>query len=277
MSDINHGFRIGILGGGFVGSAVSFGFGSSNDYNFDIKVYDIDQNKRTHSFEDTVKGSDFIFLCLPTPPKKDDMSIDLSYIENTMEELTKLVDPFNQTIVVKSTVIPGTCRRLSKKYGINVVSNPEFLTERRAKWDFMNAAQIVIGSDEKEGSAKLKSLYEKRFTSMKYLITDTVTSEFIKYLLNCFFATKVGFMNEMYQVAQDFGVDWNVAVGGLIGDSRVADSHVTVPGPDGSLGFGGHCFPKDLNALIHFAERLGVDPKIMKATWDKNQEVRGEK
>lgn len=270
----SEGFRVGVLGGGFVGSAVAFGFGSSNSYDFDVKIHDIDENKSTHTFEEMVNGSDFIFVCLPTP-HKEDMSIDLSYIEKGIEDLSKVIDPFNQTIVIKSTVIPGTCRRLSKKYGINIVSNPEFLTERRAKWDFMNSAQVVIGSDEKDASAKLKSLYEKRFSAMHYMVTDSVTSEFIKYMLNCFLSVKVGFMNEMYQIAECFGADWEQTVGGLVGDSRVADSHVCVPGPDGKFGFGGHCFPKDLNALINFAERLGVDPKIMKATWSKNIEVRG--
>jgi len=270
---MSNNFRVGVIGGGFVGSAVAFGFGSSNSYDFDVKVYDVNPNKSSHSFEQTVKESDFLFLCLPTP-SKDNMSIDLSYIEASMEEISKHADPFEQTIIIKSTVIPGTCRRLSQKYGLNVVSNPEFLTERRAKWDFINASQIVIGSDDKMSASKLKSLYQKRFSSMQYLITDTVTSEFVKYMLNCFFSVKLSFMNEMYQVGQSFGVKWEDAVTGLVSDSRVGDSHVTVPGPDGKFGFGGHCFPKDLNAMIKFAERLGIDTKVMSAAWQKNVEVR---
>ena len=272
---MSEGYNVGVLGGGFVGAAVAFGFGSSNDYEFNVKTYDIDPNKSTHTFVEMVNGSDFIFVCLPTP-YKDDMSIDLSYIEKGIKDLSKVVDPFNQTIIIKSTVIPGTCRRLSKKYGLNIVSNPEFLTERRAKWDFMNAAQVVIGSDEMDSASKVKSLYSKRFSSMKYLVTDSTTSEFIKYMLNCFFSVKIGFMNEMRQISDSFGANWEEAVGGMAGDCRVADSHLTVPGPDGKMGFGGHCFPKDLNAMIKFAERLGVSPKIMSATWDKNVEVRGE-
>ncbi len=266
-------FRVGVLGGGFVGSAVAFGFGSSNGHQFDVKIYDIDPTRSTHSFDQMSKESDFIFACLPTP-QSDNGAIDLKYIEEGIESLSKAIDPFNQTIIVKSTVIPGTCRRLSKKYGINIVSNPEFLTERRAKWDFINAAQVVIGSDEKDSAAKVKSLYEKRFSSQKYIVTDSITSEFIKYMLNCFFSIKISFMNEMFQIGTNFGADWDAAVRGLVGDSRVADSHVTVPGPDGLLGFGGHCFPKDLNAMIKFGERLGVDPKVMRGAWHKNIEVR---
>jgi UDPglucose 6-dehydrogenase len=110
--------------------------------------------------------------------------------------------------------------------------------------------------------------------SLSYLVTDTTTSEFIKYMLNCFFSVKLSFMNEMNQVGNSFGVIWEDAVRGLVSDSRVGDSHVTVPGPDGKFGFGGHCFPKDLNAMIKFAERLGVDPKVLSAAWEKNLQVR---
>ena len=271
---MSNNFRVGVIGGGFVGSAVAFAFGSSNLHDFDVKVYDVDPNKGSHSFEETVKESDFLFLCLPTP-SKDNMSIDLSYIEASIEQISKHVDPFEQTIIIKSTVIPGTCRRLSQKYGLNIVSNPEFLTEARSKWDFINASQIVIGSDDEMSASKLKNLYQKRFSSMQYLVTDTVTSEFIKYMLNCFFAVKLSFLNEMHQVGQCFGVKWSDAVAGLVSDSRVGDSHVTVPGPDGKFGFGGHCFPKDLNAMIKFAQRLGIDTKVLSASWQKNLEVRG--
>ena len=109
---------------------------------------------------------------------------------------------------------------------------------------------------------------------MKYLVTDSTTSEFVKYMLNCFFSAKLSFMNEMYQIANSFGVNWEDAVVGLVSDSRIGDSHVSVPGPDGKLGYGGHCFPKDINAMIKFAERLGVDTKVLSAAWQKNLEVR---
>ena len=83
-------------------------------------------------------------------------------------------------------------------------------------------------------------------------------------------------MNEMRQISDNFGATWDSAVEGLISDSRVGDSHISVPGPDGRMGYGGKCFPKDLNAMIHFAQRLGVDTKVLSAAWDKNKEVRGE-
>ena len=173
-------------------------------------------------------------------------------------------------VIIKSTVLPGTCRKMSEKYNFRVSSNPEFLTERRAKWDFVNAAQILIGSDDPDSANKIKSLYEQRFNSMKYTITDTVTSELIKYTLNCFFATKVSFMNEIKEISNKIGADWEKVVEGFTSDSRVGDSHVDVPGPDGKFGFGGKCFPKDLNGLTSFAKNLGLDTKVLEAAWEKN-------
>jgi UDPglucose 6-dehydrogenase len=96
----------------------------------------------------------------------------------------------------------------------------------------------------------------------------------IKYVANCFFATKVSFMNEMRQIAESAGADWQQTLQGFLLDGRVGNSHVYVPGNDGDLGFGGKCFPKDINAMIKRSEQLGVDPVVLKAAWKKNVEVR---
>ena len=95
-------------------------------------------------------------------------------------------------------------------------------------------------------------------------------------MANCFFAVKVGFMNELRQAADKLNVNWHDAVDGFVSDGRIGNSHLDVPGHDGSPGFGGKCFPKDINAFIHLFQDLGVDPKIMKATWEKNLEVRSD-
>ena len=227
---------IGIIGGGFVGSATAWAFRPTHE----VKVYDKDPKASMHTLKEAV-DSDFVFICVPTPPKED-WTIDLSIIESVFKNI-KLYQRYPpQQFLIKSTVLPGTCRKMSKKYGLRVSSNPEFLTERRAKWDFINAAQILIGSDDPEDASKIQELYEQRFNSMKYTITDTVTSELIKYTLNCFFATKVSFMNEVKMLSNKIGADWDKLVEGFTSDSRVGDSHVDVPGPDGKLGFGGKCF-----------------------------------
>ena len=111
---------------------------------------------------------------------------------------------------------------------------------------------------------------------MPIIKTNYETAEMIKYMNNCFFATKVSFLNEMYQIADACGVDWDVAVEGFVRDGRVGHSHMSVPGPDGKFGFGGSCFPKDIQAMINFAESLSVSPDVLIGAWDKNLEVRPE-
>jgi UDPglucose 6-dehydrogenase len=156
---------------------------------------------------------------------------------------------------------------------ISFVFNPEFLTERRARLDFINSARIVLGGS-KINTGKVEKLYRARFPYVKIIKTDFETAELIKYMANCFFATKISFMNEMKQISEKLGTNWEDAINGFISDGRIGNSHIDVPGHDGELGFGGKCFPKDINAIIKKAEQLGIDPKVLKATWDKNLEVR---
>ena len=108
----------------------------------------------------------------------------------------------------------------------------------------------------------------------KIIKTDFGTAQLIKYMANCFFATKVSFMNEMYQVCEAINGDWDKALEGFITDGRIGNSHIDIPGHDGDFGFGGKCFPKDLNAMIKKAEALGIEPSVMKGAWKKNEEVR---
>jgi UDPglucose 6-dehydrogenase len=132
---------------------------------------------------------------------------------------------------------------------------------------------VVLGGQNKN-TKKVASLYRDRFPYIKIIETDFGTSQFIKYMANCFFATKVSFMNEMKQAADKIGINWHDAMEGFITDGRIGNSHLDVPGHDGSYGFGGKCFPKDINAFISFFESLGINPSVMKAAWKKNLEVR---
>lgn len=267
MKNKNH--TVGVIGGGFVGSATAWGFRPTNE----VKIYDIDPKSATHSLEE-VASCDFIFICVPTPPKED-WSVDLSIVEEAISKIKPIYNS-EQNIVIKSTVLPQTCRTLSKKFNISISSNPEFLTERRAKWDFVNAAQVLIGSDDPMRAEKIRSLYQERFNSMKYTVTDTVTAEMIKYTLNSFFSTKVSFLNEIKQISKEIGANWSKLIEGFTSDARIGDSHIDVPGPDGKLGFGGKCFPKDLNGLKEFAKKLDLDTTMLEATWEKNLKVRPE-
>ena len=128
---------------------------------------------------------------------------------------------------------------------------------------------------EKQDTSEVADLYKWRFgDSIPCIETNFETAEMIKYMNNCFFATKVSFMNEMYDVASKCGVDWKVAVDGWVRDGRIGHTHLAVPGPDGERGFGGSCFPKDVQAMITFGNSLNVDMKTLIGAWETNLRVR---
>ena len=263
--------KIGIIGNGFVGSAIMHGFILHAD---DIMIYDKDAKRSTHSMKELVNSSDVIFVCVPTPMFESG-ECDLSIVNSVANELSQYECINKKVDVIKSTVVPGTTEKLADIYPrMNFVFNPEFLTERKARLDFINTSRIVLGSNNPLANDTVEKLYRIRFPYTRIIKTDFATAQLIKYMANCFFATKVSFMNEMYQVCKAIDGDWDTAVEGFITDGRIGNSHIDVPGHDGDFGFGGKCFPKDLNAMIKKAESLGVTPNVMKGAWEKNKEVR---
>ena len=270
-------YHIGVVGNGFVGSAVQFGFSPSTGCDYEVRVYDKDPSKSVDSIEETVNESEFIFLSVPTPSNKDG-SMNLDIVEQALQDISDVNKYQGNIVLLRSTVTPGTTRKLQDKYpNLRIVFNPEFLTERNAKYDFINQARIIIGGDDVY-SKQVGDLYRSRFGESQPVIeTNWETAELIKYMSNCFFTTKISFMNEMYQIAEKCGVDWGVALDGFFRDGRVGHSHMNVPGPDGKFGFGGSCFPKDIQALIHFGESLGLNMSTLKGTWKTNLEVRPER
>jgi UDPglucose 6-dehydrogenase len=267
---------IGIVGNGFVGSSVAFGFSPQCGCDgADVKIYDKDEFKSTHSLEDTLT-SDFIFVSVPTPSNKDG-SINLDIVYECFNEMNELNNRTDNVFLLRSTVTPGTTRRLQIAFhNLNIVFNPEFLTERSAKFDFINQSRFILGGNI-EHTSKVGKLYRWRFGETTPIIkTNYETAELIKYMNNCYFATKVSFLNEMYQVADACGANWKEAVEGFVRDGRVGHSHMNVPGPDGKFGFGGSCFPKDIQAMINFAKSLGAPSNVLEGTWKTNLEVRPE-
>jgi UDPglucose 6-dehydrogenase len=258
---------VGIIGNGFVGEAQAFAFSASAD----VKIYDTNPSRTTHSLND-VLNQEFIFVCLPTPMSLDGTQ-DLSYVENFFESLL----PNKETIfIIKSTVLPGTTKSLVEKFGYNIVFSPEFLTERSSKIDMLTQSRIILGGRE-DLTLRVKELFEERFANKHIILTDSTTAEYVKYMNNCFLATKVSIMNEFKLLGDTVGVDWETALYGFASDGRVGDSHLQVPGPDGLLGYGGTCFPKDVNALLKFAEKNGVNMHTIEGGWITNLEVRPEK
>jgi len=268
--------KIGIIGRGFVGSAVEFGFSAQTGCDANVKVYDKDPTKSTHTLEETVNETDVVFISVPTPSNTDG-SIHLGILESALSDINNVYKN-NAIILIRSTVTPGTTKKLQEKFtNLRLVFNPEFLTERSAKFDFINQARFILGG-KKEDTNIVAELYKWRFgDSVPCIETNFETAEMIKYMNNCFFATKVSFMNEMYDIANKCGVDWNIAVDGWVRDGRIGHTHLAVPGPDGKRGFGGSCFPKDVQAMITFGNSLNVDKKTLKGAWETNLNVRPER
>ena len=264
------GNTVGIVGNGFVGSAIASGFG----LHVPLRIYDINPKKSSNSLEEALE-CDFVFVSVPTPMANVlGGEIDLSIVDSVFEQISSLNKREDNIFILKSTVVPGTVERLIEKHpGLNIVFNPEFLTERSARLDFINASRVVLGG-QPNLTDKVESLFRLRFPHKMIIKTDITTSQFIKYMANCFFAVKVSFMNEVKQAADKLGVNWQDAMAGFVSDGRIGNSHLDVPGHDGSLGFGGKCFPKDINAFMYLFEELGVDAKVMSAAWQKNLEVR---
>ena len=191
---------------------------------------------------------------------------------NSLEEKCKelQVDPI---LVVKSTVPPGTTARINEKCKLDVCFSPEFLTEANSFEDFKNQSRIIIGGP-RPATGKIKQMFRKAFPEIPIIKTGSNTAETVKYFTNCFLATKVIFANEMYDICNTANVDFDKVTEYALHDTRIGKSHLMVPGPDGDRGFGGHCFPKDLKAMIYFAEKNNIDPEMMKSVMRKNDKLR---
>ena len=272
--------KIGVVGNGFVGGAVKFGFSPQVGCDAEVRVYDKNPSKSTHGLEETVNKSDFVFLSVPTPANSDG-SINIDILDSALSDINEVSEVDNY-ILIRSTVVPGTTWALQEKFSnLNLLFNPEFLTERSANFDFINQSRFIIGSGDSDksalGSKLFSQLIKDRFGECVSILECTYeTSEMIKYMSNCFFATKVSFLNEMYQIAEKCGVNWQQAVDGFVADGRIGHSHLNVPGHDGKFGFGGSCFPKDLNALIDLCYEKSIKANTLFGVWETNLEVRPE-
>ena len=266
--------NIGVIGNGFVGKAVANGF--SPFVECDVKVYDIDAKKTTHSLIGTI-NSDYVFICLPTPMvDAEGGECNLSIIESFFDELKESdLKGSNPVFIIKSTVPIGTTRMIQEKHHwLNIIHNPEFLTAANAEEDFINADRTVLGGKCKESLLRVESLYKEMFPDIPIHTMTSDESESVKYFANCFLATKVMFFNEMKILTESLGIDFDKIGEAVVSDTRIADSHWKVPGPDGDYGFGGTCFPKDLNALIYTMEKYKINPLVLKAVWEQNKNFR---
>ena len=267
--------NIGIIGQGFVGNAVFQKF--RNYYN--VYTYDLQAKLCNATNEEIFVECDIIFVCLPTPMNKDG-SCYTGLVEaelRDLDEKCRFDQNRKKTIIIKSTISPGTTAKWNKQFkNLNVVFNPEFLTEANAVSDYENQNRIILGGPRK-ATTKLKPIFAKVFPKAAIIKTDSTYAEMVKYVTNSFLATKVSFANEMYEICNGLDIDYDKVIEYAQYDDRLGKSHWAVPGPDGDFGYGGHCFPKDVKALIHVAKKLDVTPTILTATDDKNFYVRTDK
>ena len=259
---------IGVIGQGFVGNAVYQKF--KNHY--DVLTYDKYKSDHNSNLRNLVLNSKYIFVCLPTPMNTDG-SCNIDIIEEVLNEVNEITDS-PKTIVLKSTVICGTTEKLNLKYEfLNIVFNPEFLTERNAVKDYDNQERIILGGNRPH-TTDLKQIFSKVFPNSRIIKTSSTHAEMVKYLTNTFLAVKVSFANEMYELCNKLEIDYDKVVEYATIDQRLGQSHWSVPGHDGDFGFGGHCFPKDLSAIIRLTYELGTNNFVLSSAETTNDEVR---
>lgn len=256
--------RMAIVGAGFVGKAVDYGFPDKNctktliDPKLGTSVSDL-------------KGLPIkvTFVCVPTPMGLDG-SIDASILESVVAELLVMTDGI---VVVKSTVVPDIIDALC--VNPRVVYCPEFLTENNANEDFVNPFMHVFGGNSFY-TEMLENIY-KLYSSCKICPTYHMTASeasFVKYGMNSFLATKVLWFNQFHDIIEKFGGNYNTIRNAIGTDARIGHSHTMIPGHDGRRGFGSACFAKDCPAFINFAAKQSEPFTVLTEVVRKNQDIR---
>lgn len=267
--------NIGFIGMGFVGGTTAKVLGEKHN----ILPYDKfkEPYNKVENFEKLARDAEVVFVAVPTPMKHSG-EMDYSAIFNSLDNLKVYTSKYNTNpyVIIRSTAVSGTTDSLEKKYPYKFGFNPEFLREKNAFEDMKNTNRIIIGSNYPEVQEKVKLLYMEIFPNVKYILTDNKTAEMIKYSANVTLASQVAIANELYQICQKMDIDYNIVKNTILLDDRIG-RNIDVPGPDGELGFGGKCFPKDLNALIYLARENYYRPYLFEEVWRLNERLRKNK
>ena len=184
---------------------------------------------------------------------------------------------YKGVVVVKSTVEPETINKLSKKYNLKLCHNPEFLTARTAYEDFHNQKHIVLGSGlntTTEDMEIVKEFYEEHYPKASISICTSLESESMKIMCNSFYASKVMLFNEYYLLCSKNGSNYDVIRNLMLKNNWINSMHTSIPGPDGSLGYGGACFPKDTQALCEYMKSYNTPSSVLESVIDENNVVR---
>jgi len=248
--------KMGIVGHGFVGKAVEYAF-----HHHMIEHFLVDPNYDTN-IDDLIKWDpSVVFICAPTPQNAKSGFVDASIVEDAV---LKLVYNTNAFVVVKSTVTPDIIDRLYNSIEPEdmdrFIYNPEFLTEKSACEDFVNAEHHVFGGTA-NACDELAQLYDifSLCKSDKYYKMSGCEASFVKYATNAYLATKLTFFNQLKDLVDGFDCSYNVVTRAMGADDRIGIKHTRGPGPDKKKGFGGACLPKDTMALLKFSETRGSE------------------
>ncbi|MFA5349132.1 MAG: hypothetical protein WC309_02035 [Candidatus Paceibacterota bacterium] len=253
--------KLGIIGVGMVGSALKKYFDGCED----VEIYLYDKNKGLGSPEE-VNNADYIYLCVPTPYDKD-KGYDNSYIEEAIGLIKG-----NKIVIIKSTTVPGTTEKLQQQYPKHkILFNPEFLSEATAEEDMLFPDRQIIGYTKQSYNVAKDVLLQLPLAPTEKIVPATI-AELIKYFGNSWFATKVTFANQMYDLCEKLGVDYEQVMDGVAADKRIGKTHLKI-WHNGYRGFGGKCLPKDSKTIIRMADSLGVNLSVLKAVNAYNDEL----
>lgn len=251
---------IGIVGLGFVGEAIKECY---QDKGFNVYCVDVDPTKNTHSYAD-LKICEAVFVCVPSPSKENG-ECDTSILNSVLYFLKD----YHNVIISKTTAPPAFYEKMQTVYP-NLVHVPEFLTAANAVRDFSQKTEVIIGGQVLAYQREAERILRAAQPIKNVAFCSIGEAALAKYTINSFLATKVVFMNEMAQLAEAHGYDWRRVRTLIDVDDRIGKSHTQVPGPDGYYGFGGMCFPKDTNALVRYASKLGIQLSVLKTAIKKN-------
>ena len=250
--------KLAIIGHGFVGKAVDYGFSDPRVEKFIVDP----QYENGLKIQDLVdKDIDICFVCVPTPMHTNG-AVDASIVKDTVSYLKENVTGL---IVIKSTIPPDITEHLTiNRLNNRVIYNPEFLTEKNANEDFVNPKMHILGGD-RPFTEKLEHYYEEYSLCKPCPVYHMSASDasFVKYGINCFLASKVLWFNQFFDVVKNFGGNFTKIINAISTDPRIGSSHTRVPGFDGKRGYGGACFPKDTAAFSHFAQDFTVLDKVI--------------
>ena len=269
--------KIGISGLGFVGNSMFKSFELKGLVK-DKSLFGYDKFKNDGIGDlNNLLNCNIIFMALPTLYDDKLCMYDKSAIEENLLFLQK--NNYLGIIVIKSTVEPETTNKLSIKYNLKIIHNPEFLTARTAFDDFHNQKHIVLGKgivSTFEDVNTVKNFYEKYYPDADISISSSLESESMKSFCNSFYSVKVQFFTELYCLCQKNGCDYNKVKNMMLKNNWINEMHTIIPGPDGMISYGGACFPKDTNALNKYMVSLDSPNKVIEACIEERNSMRND-